>query len=326
MDAKITKKRLTQLLSYDWLKIVGAIAGAILVWTLVFTTTATRILSSQNFGVYNYSGSTITDRFTSYPNMMNEFSYEVIEMIASDATTGGEEYTYQIMEARLLTAEVDVVFTPDVEGGSIQYQTEVNGEVKTTTHLEDFLYRYGNYAYKLDGEDGYLAKMAEYLNGYYNGDYVNGTLDEEKVESDFRAYVKQSKDKRYKKEAQIKEGIKGELERIAGYRKALIDFNSYVDAGYISLTEKTLYYNYNGEISQKTGCYSINICPDERMEDLKKDAYYRVTDEESNQTKTTALNMNLILINDGETRDGFQYESLTFVNYLVRTHCSALKS
>lgn len=314
------------MLSYDWLKMVGAAAGAVLLWTLVFTTTATRILSSQHFGIYNYAGSTITDRFSSYSDILTDLSYEVIEMTASDATTGGDEYTYQIMEARLLTAEVDVVFTPNVEGGSVQYQTEVNGEAKTSTYLEDFLYRYGSYAYQLDGEDGYLAQMTAYLNGYFGGDYVNGTLDEEKVENDFRAYVKNSKDKRYKKESQIKKAIQGEKERLTSYRQALIDFNTYLNAGYISLTETTLYYNYDGEITQKTGCFSVNICPDERMEDLKKDVYYRVTDEESNQTKTTALNMNLILINDGETREGFQYESLTFVNYLVKTHCASLKA
>jgi hypothetical protein len=326
MDAKITKKRLTQLLSYDWLKIVGAMAGGILIWTLVFTTTATRIMPSQNFGIYNYLGSTATFKFNEYSNLVNSFSYEVIETTTGDATTGGDEYTFQIMEARLVTAEVDVVFTPDTEGGAIQYQTEVGGEVKTSTCLEDFLYRYSNYAYRLDGDDGYLAQMERYLNGYYGGDYVNGAMDKAKIESDFRAYVKESKDKRYKKEQQIKVAVEKEFERIEGYRKALIDFNSYLTEGYISLTEKTLYYNNESGIVQKTGCYSINICPDERMDELKKDVYYRVTDEESEQTKTTALNMNLILINDGETREGYQFESLTFVNHLVKTHCSALNN
>lgn len=322
MDAKITKKRLSQLLSYDWLKIVGVIAGVILIWSLVFTTTATRILSSQQFGIYNYMGSTVTDRFHNYSDLTNKFSYEVIKTSGNDATTGGDEYLFQIMEARLVTAEADVVFTPDIEGGGIQYQTELNGEAKQTTCLEDFLYRYTGYVYQLDGEDGYLAQMANYLNGYYGGDYVNGELDEAKVEADFRALVAETKDKRYKKEASILEGIKGEKERISAYRQSLVDFNSYLEKGYISLTQKTLYFNYDSEIVEKTGCYSINVCPDERMDNLKRDVYYRVTDEESEQTKTTALNMNLILIKDGETREGFQFESLTFVNYLVETHCA----
>ena len=56
MDAKITKQRLSHLLSYDWLKIVGLIAVAILVWSLIFTMTATRITAAQQFTVINYTG------------------------------------------------------------------------------------------------------------------------------------------------------------------------------------------------------------------------------------------------------------------------------
>lgn len=38
MDAKITKQRLGLLLSYDWIKIIGICAAAVLVWALLFTT------------------------------------------------------------------------------------------------------------------------------------------------------------------------------------------------------------------------------------------------------------------------------------------------
>ena len=37
MDAKITKTRLAQMLSYDWLKIVGCALAVIFVWVLIFT-------------------------------------------------------------------------------------------------------------------------------------------------------------------------------------------------------------------------------------------------------------------------------------------------
>ena len=43
MDAKITKKRLNILLSYDWIKIILLAVAAILVWSLIFTMTATRV-------------------------------------------------------------------------------------------------------------------------------------------------------------------------------------------------------------------------------------------------------------------------------------------
>ena len=321
MDAKITKQRLSHMLSYDWLKIVAVILGGALFWGLVFTTTATRIQPSQHFGIYNYLGATMTSHLTQDDSISNVFSHEVIQLSTGDVTLGGDEYVYQMMEARLVTNDVDVIFTPDVEGSNLtQYQKELDGEVFTATYLEDFLSRYMTYAYRLDGEDGYLAKMEKYLNGYYNGDYRNGELNAEKIENDFRAFVSSTKDKRYKNEQSISLGVQGELKRIAGYRTALIDFYSYLDAGYISLTQKTLYKYYDNAIHEFTGVYSINLCPNEKMEELKKDVYYRATDEESQQTKTTALNMNLVLINDG-SREGFEFESLAFINKLVQKHC-----
>ena len=321
MDAKITKKRLSQLLSYDWLKIILTAIAAIVVWELAFTTTATRILPSQNFGVYSYIGSTGTTRFSNYANLKNEFSYEVIEGSAQDISTGGDQYAFQIMEARLSTDEADVLLVADTTGGYIQYVTP-EGETKTVeTYLQDFMYRYYNYAYRLDGEDGYLAQMENYLNSYYNGNYLAGVLNEEKVEADFRARAKANKDKRYKKESAIQQGVKDEKARFALYRQNLIDFNNYLSAGYISLTESTLHFSYEGKTNTVTGCFSINLCPNEAlMGNLKRDIYYVVTDEESGKTKTSALNMNLVIVHDQKTEEGFQFERLGFVNYLVKTH------
>ncbi len=329
MDAKITKKRLSQMLSYDWLKIVLVAAAVILVWTLAFTTTATRIKPSQSFGIFNYCGSTVTLKYSDYPDLTkNVFSYEVIERTSQDVTTGGEEYALQIMEARLTTDEVDVLFAADVEGGYLQYT--LDGETKQTTFLEDFLYRFYGYVYRLDGENGYLAQMKNYLDAYYGGNYLDAdALDTAKIESDFRARIAKNKDKRYKKEAQIKEGVQGEIDRIQKYRQALIDFNNYLDLGYVSLTEKTLHFSdNNGNPMPITGCFSVNVCPNEKMAEVKKDVYYRVnvTDEETGatSTKTTAENMNIVIINDAETESGFEFERLAFINYLVQTHCADL--
>ena len=58
MDAKITKIRISRMLSYDWLKIVIASVVAIIVWTLVFTMSATRITPAQQCTVFNYVGNT----------------------------------------------------------------------------------------------------------------------------------------------------------------------------------------------------------------------------------------------------------------------------
>ena len=172
MNAKITKQRLSHLLSYDWLKIIATIVGIILFWELIFTMSATRILSSQQFGIYNYIGSSITQRFNEYANSADSFSHELIQISVEDLTAGGNEYVYTLAESRLATNEADVVFAPDIEGNNlVQYKKEINGELINATCLEDFLYRYSQYVYQLDGEKGYFKQMENYLNGYYNGDY-----------------------------------------------------------------------------------------------------------------------------------------------------------
>ena len=60
MDAKITKKRLNLFLSYEWIKVVALIVGVIVLWSLIFTTTATRITPAQQFTIFNYMGTNAT--------------------------------------------------------------------------------------------------------------------------------------------------------------------------------------------------------------------------------------------------------------------------
>ena len=66
MDAKITKKRLGHLLSYDWIKMILAVVLAIVVWSLVFTTSATRITNTQRFVVCNYLNTRFAYSATAY--------------------------------------------------------------------------------------------------------------------------------------------------------------------------------------------------------------------------------------------------------------------
>ena len=91
MDAKITKQRLSRMLSYDWLKIIGMIVGICVVWSLVFTMTATQITPTQKFYTYSYVGTNFTDAFAK-EYKKEVFSYEVIEakteVLSSEVNTG----------------------------------------------------------------------------------------------------------------------------------------------------------------------------------------------------------------------------------------------
>ncbi len=326
MDAKITKKRLSHMLSYDWLKIVGACAAAIVVWMLVFTMTATRITPAQQFTVMNYTGNTsLGTKFQdSYERAFKNgvFSYEVLEINNTDLTVS-EEYVSTILEARLSVNEGDIIFVADAPDLDSSY--EEDGETKYYTYFEEFV---GAWYYKLarlDGENGYFANMEAYLNTYYNGDYRSGELNKELVESAFRARVKENKDKRYKNETQLQVGLNGEYERFEKYRTALINFYEYLNKGYVSFTSVTL-KNANGE--EVVFDYGINLCPTESMSGLKELVAYveKIQDENGvTKTNTTAKNMNVCLF-DLEVEPGFEYEGLLYVNYLIESYCTELQA
>ncbi len=331
MDTKITKTRLGHLLSYDWLKIVAVSVAAIFVWVLIFTMTATRITSAQTFTVVNYFGNAAMPSggkgsiYNAYKE--NVFSYEVIETSQVDAPASGE-YGHTVLEARMSTSEGDVVFVPNVEDASSEYEVTVNGvtEKKRDTYLQQLLSRYGYQLFKLDpnAEDGYFKSMERFLNRYYENDYKGGQLNESLVEQDFLARIQKNKDKRFKTDAQIEQGIQDEIKRIQKYRDALIEFYGYVNEGLVAFTSTAIYDHETGEVSPiYNGIYSINLCPNkDTMGELKNVAYYyeTVKNEEGNDVLSpTALNMNVAFLNFEDTEDSFEYENLLYVNYVIRS-------
>lgn len=332
MDAKITKLRLSRMLSYDWIKIVITAAAAILVWVLIFTMTATRITSAQQFQVCNYLGnySFSTEFNRSYSNAQSDgvFSREVIEWdlldLAANADMAGE-----LLSARVAIESCDVMFVSEEPNVNSQKTTTiVDGEEKTEyqyTYLETFLNGYRWNLFLLDREDekGFFKKMEKYLNTYYAGDYTNeGDFDTAKVEKDFRARIKRTEDKRYKNENQIQKGLEEEIDRIQKYRAALIEFDGYLNAGIVKLTKTTVMDEKNPEQVVYEGTYSINLCPDVAVMGKLSDvaAYPTISVNEKGEEITTksALNMNLCIFNFNGKEEAFHYEPLLYVNHVIR--------
>lgn len=326
MDAKITKERLSRMLSYDWLKIVGLALAAILVWTLVFTMTATRITPAQQFTVINYFGNVSTVG-TSVSDTLDDalkdgvFSYEVMEHTLVDVG-GNEDYGSTLMETRISTYEGDVIFVPDVDHPDTEY--EVNGEKRYDSYLQHLVNGYYARIMNLDPEDpdGYFQRMEKFLNGFYNGDYKTGERDDRAIEAAFLNRIEKNKDKRFKKDEQIKQGVQDEIARIIKYREALIEFYGYLDSGLVTLTKTQLLDHENNDAVKHEGIFSINLCPDkEKMPNLHKVAAYMktVTDEAGNeQSFLSAENMNVALLDFPEVEESFEYESLLYINYVIR--------
>lgn len=323
MDAKITKQRLSRMLSYDWVKMVVVAAAIIMAWVLIFTMTATRITPAQQYSVFNYKGNR-SWQFTDFNDAYNDaykrdiFSHEVLDATTYDLSTVGSDM-HTVLQSRLETDEGDAIFVSKEYDTSTAYETE-DGEVEYAyTYLETFIVRYGYYLYDINE---YIAYMQSYLNGYFVGGYAEGTLDEVKVEVDFRA--REKKDKRFKTEKQKKAGILKDIERMYKYRDALVQFEAYLESGIIAL-EYTTIIGENEDGEQETWvdnvAYSINLCPNEdTMGGLKKYASYLktvVNDEGKEQKVVSAENMQLCLFKLGGVNKNFVGENLIFINEMV---------
>ena len=315
MDAKITKKRLVRLLSYDWIKIIAFAVVAVLVWSLIFTMTATKITPSQQFTVFNYycNGGLSEGFYAQYNQAFSDdvFSYEVIETNVNELTTGGEEYYNTLLEARLGTDEGDVLFIPHISDPNTATEDE-NGVVSyRANYTQTFFERWFTYVYDVNT---YLTEMQAFVDGYKNAD---GTFDKAAIRADFLARIDKNNDKRFKKDAEIEAGIEAEYKRIENYEKALIEFNGYLQEGVISFVEMEV-VAADGTTYREKSNYALNLCPDiNTMGELKKYFYYNTTAQDGSPM-ATAKDMCVMFFRLSGVEKSFQFESLAYVNSVVK--------
>lgn len=323
MDAKITKERLNTLFSYDWVKILLSIVGGILLWSLIFTMTATKISPSQQFTVLNYRGNvqlSETKFFEFYNSTLQNgvFSYEVVETNVRDTVQMAEGTESQLLQATLGTDEGDVMFLSDLPNPDTAY--EEDGETKyRKNYLETFLMSEYRYIADLSStrEGGYFKGLEEFLNRFYTQGYERAdSLDEGAVKAYFRARVQANKDKRFKTSAQIEAGAQQEVLRVQKYRDALVKMYAYLETGVVSLTDVSM--EYDGKTYVKG---MLNLCPDEKvMGKLSDYVAYETTylgEDGSTQKKNTARNMHVVFFDVPGIADTFEYESLPFIVSLI---------
>lgn len=335
MDARITKKRLSYLLSYDWVKMVLAVVAAIIVWSLVFTMTATRITNTQRFVVMNYTGTKISADAKMYKGN----SYEVIEAELVDNLRGGEDYFWEIFQANIGVGEGDLLMVANYPSSRTAKTDESGNEVKDEndnvvyeygeTYLEDALSSMvGKFTRLDDGDEaGYFTQMKNYLAKFYTvtseqqktfsditltvASFDESSLNTQLVKDEFRARIKANKDKRFKKEAQILAGEQDEIKRIQSYLTAYNTFFTYLEQGVVTLTYVDVALT---ETFSVTGVYGINLCPNEQtMGGLKEQFYY--TDFENT---TTAKDMNVMFMSLEDLDADFQYENILYLNALIQ--------
>lgn len=301
MDAQITKERLSNFLSYDWLKIVASAVAAVFFFIIVFTTVSTVPTSAQTMEIYSrddLSGGddsqTIGERLED-----NVFSYEIL--VARMECFSGE-YSAAAFSARRAAGEGDCAFYSDNE---TTYNED--GSVKTQSALRKDMLEIGE-AYL--NVQTYMEECALYLDSFYGGDYVSGELDLQAVSDCF--YRRNGSDKRFRTDEKKQLGVIQERERIERLKRDYIAVLGYFDEGLLSYTVCRV----GEEEAEFPAAIRVG---GSRMRGLTKLVYY--TEEREDGTKVrSSETVNLALFDNGERDGDLRYERISFIRYLVDTY------
>ncbi len=313
MDARITKSRLANLLSYDWLKILLAIifaAGALLVF---FTTVGTRPARYQEFEIYGHPGVVRGEGLTELATTLeggDVFSYEILSVNATSFED--ERYGYAALNARRAAGQGNVLFIADYapEGEDpLEYENGLRRTIKGYVirdpegwHLEMVL----------EVEDYFKGAVA-YVKQFFGEDWENGTLDEARAEQCF--YNRNGKDKRFKTEAQKKEGVALEKERLLSLRddlKVVLSAFEPDETGEPLLSVTTV--TVTDDAGELIGEYGVGIKVG-RLSRISSLYYYVLEDK-----TRSAEQLNMLLYNNGDRRGDLEYETVSFLRYLIEAY------
>lgn len=322
MDARITKARLSNLLSYDWLKILIAIAVAVVGLVLVFTMAATRPGYGQTFVVYGYDDVIPGDDFSTLKEDMERkdvFSYEILE-IGSESFYG-TSMSNGLLSMRRMVGDGTVMFLTD----NTVYKTNEDGSVVTDEEtgepvVEEYSTLY-SYAMGLAAQSDtpvdalvydtrYYRSLCEaYFAEFFGENWEeNAVPDEALVRASF--LNRNAKDKRFKTDEAREAGILEERDRLIRLREDYLFVREQFERGVLS---DTVYATetQDGETVEQ----ALGICLG-KLPRLRELVYYTAADGSS-----TVETVNLVILyNNYKTGNDLRYETVSFLRYLVETY------
>ncbi len=333
MDAKITKKRLGLLLSYDWIKIVAICVAAVAVWLVLFTTIATKASDGQTFEIYAYIGVRLNSGEISLDELHDAkaLSNDVLDFSTYSLTDDG--YQDMVLQVHFSAGQGDVIFVADTAD-----TVDDAGNVTAYGGLRDFLYTYQSNSLWLgtdladytatEGEyevtyKNYFAQCEEYLNGFFftagQPDYENGTLDEEIAEARFRERIR--KDKRYKKESEKAAAVQGEFERLNHLRDSYLQVKEWVTGEDENAPVRVRTCNAPADTDGDKKISAGEGTPVQFAFDLSN--LENITELAGNRanTENMAEGLCLVPLNTGSSsEEDMRYETFTLLTYLAEKY------
>ena len=211
MDAKVTKKRLSDFLAYEWIAIIFTAVAAVLILEAIFAFAAVKLSPGQSFDVY--FDKNVSSQTELYEVLRDDvFSYDLIGGVGGEHASYGDDVLY----ARIDTYQPDVLVTDSVyeEGETVRAKTIIdNKKVYILTALYD--------------------DAKEYVDSFYDGEEINV----ERVKARFLERMK--RDNRFRTDEKKEEGVLLEIGRIEKLKKDVYDFGKF-----LSVAPDELFFRY----------------------------------------------------------------------------------
>lgn len=221
MDAKITKKRLNDFLSYEWIKIIALAVAGIIAWTLIFTVSSVRLNVGQQFKIFLYTDIAAGDGFGEFSARLKSediLSYDVLDF-SYEQLMGDTAAT--VLSARFAVHEGDLMILTD---------TEEEGE---SSSFKNFVDIYGAYPI-----DKLMQDAKDYYESFFDGDEINLPY----LKQVFKARMK--KDNRFKTASDYELGEQLEKARIMTLKDAWEKLNAYLLDNSQNLKEYSRFSEY----------------------------------------------------------------------------------
>lgn len=316
MDNKITKKRLGDLCSYDWILFIAAIAAAILVWELLYAFTSVKLTTGQRFSIFYDEG--ITDKngtaLRGFIQKDEALSFEVIVLDSESMAA-----STNVLSIRLQVGDGDVIFA------SVKPK-EGEGSDKGTVRAKSIID--GGYVYNFER---LVTDAEEYLKRFKNPD---GTWDDEAVYAGFDARL--GRDNRFRTESEKTEGKRLEKERLVRLEKELADFKTLVSHEEYLFRYTRFMQSLDGTTDARREEYAKYV-EIEKQNGRENAAYglnlgalptaegkLNVSELVSLNGESTAENVVLMIFDFYKDQPDAQFETISFVNCVVRNCSNAL--
>ncbi len=340
---ELTKRRLSNILAYDWLKIAGLVLASIFLWYIIFQTAGTPASTGQTFGVFYYTSMNKTNDFLDHTIENEEcLSDEILNYYSVMVDSNYSEY---FLQTRSVTQDGDIMIVDNVPVASSVYPEQPQYAYSNFKSLVD-TYSFFGYDELVASAKSYLAQClndgitADMAFLYYQPEsvgfdknaYFNGVFDTVKIYNLFNERTKG--DRRFKNDAQKQEGREKEIKRI----KTL--FENTADLDYLLKNHPSMFvgytkyeYRYYNAIQTNARQTEIDQYKAEyEAESAKRyalDTYYLI--QNTNDQKLSATNFFSVTDQSGENNRPYvlvydyleyqphtQFETISFVTKIVQ--------